>query len=278
MRTSVITIAAGRNEHLRWQRRGLSRSAVAPHHHVVVAMGSGDGLDPVLAESLLPTVTTRVEVTAEGLPLAAARNAGAEVAMAEGAELLVFLDVDCIPSPLLVGRYARAAAVQPTALLAGPVAYLPAPPPGGYDLDTPDTLDLLAVPHPARPVPADGTVVAETRTELFWSLSFAVTVPTWRRAGGFHPGYVGYGAEDTDFALVAAAAGVQLHWVGGATAFHQHHGPSGPTEANAPSIVRNAQLFHRRHGWWPMGGWLRQLADCGLVRFDPETDLLELSA
>ena len=64
--------------------------------------------------------------------------------------------------------------------------------------------------------------------------------------------------------------------MGGATAFHQHHGPSGPIAANAASIVRNARLYRDRHGWWPMGAWLRQLHDDGLVHFEPATGRLEL--
>ena len=84
-----------------------------------------------------------------GLPLAAARNAGAAAALAAGAELLVFLDVDCLPGRELLDHYANAARSGPPALLCGPVAYLPPPPPGGYDPDR-----LSAIPFhagPARP-------------------------------------------------------------------------------------------------------------------------------
>jgi N-acetylglucosaminyl-diphospho-decaprenol L-rhamnosyltransferase len=269
VRTAVITIVAGREIHLGTQRRGLVGSTVAPDVHVVVVMGGQE----VAQVPGLCTEVVHVEVPPSGLPLAAARNAGARRAAELGAELLVLLDVDCIPAPELVSRYVAAARTHPGVLLAGPVAYLPVAPPAGYDLAE---LAATAAPHPARPVPADGEVVPEPRTELFWSLSFATTACTWARVGGFHPGYTGYGAEDTDFAIVAAAAGVPLAWVGGATAFHQHHGPSGPTAANAPSIVRNAHLFHERHGWWPMSGWLTRLHEDGLVHFDPATGRLDL--
>ncbi len=274
MRTSVITIVAGRGEHLRMQRRGLARARL--HRHVVVVMGPDAAVADALAATPLSTITTQVDVPGAGLPLAAARNAGAELALADGAELLVFLDVDCIPVRELVPRYVRAARlVGEPAVLAGPVAYLPPPSPPGYQLST---LAELAKAHPVRPVPPDGAVVAEPLMELFWSVSFAMTASSWLAVGGFHTGYAGYGAEDTDFAMLAAAAGAGLYWVGGATAYHQHHGPSGPTTANAPSIVRNAKLFHRRHGWWPMRGWLRQLAADGAVEFDQQTGVLELVA
>jgi Luciferase-like monooxygenase len=46
------------------------------------------------------------------LPLARARNTGAQHALRTGAELLIFLDVDCIPGSLLVRRYLQAAASE----------------------------------------------------------------------------------------------------------------------------------------------------------------------
>ena len=45
--------------------------------------------------------TTVVHVDGDplGLPLARARNIGVETALAAGAELVVLLDVDCVPGP-----------------------------------------------------------------------------------------------------------------------------------------------------------------------------------
>ena len=98
----------------------------------------------------------------------------------------------------MLGRYQNAV-VDPEhreALLCGPVTYQTPPGANGY----PVVLERLTNPHPARPAPADGDVVASTDYELFGSLSFALTASTWRRIGGFHERYRGYGAEDTDFA------------------------------------------------------------------------------
>ncbi len=267
MRTAVVTITHDRDAHLHRQRAALA--ADPPDRHVVVGMGG----PPVLGEdpptAVVPTTVVEVAVPPTGLPLAAARNAGAAVALAAGAELLVLLDVDCIPAPGLLRRYAGAAATTPhPALLCGPVHYLPPPPPGGYPAAG---LAALAPPHPARPAPAPGDVVPESRFALFWSLSFAVTAATWAELGGFCEDYTGYGGEDTDYATCAEAAGAGLYWVGGATAFHQYHPPGRHRTAD---VVRNATLFHRRHGWWPMTGWLAELAQCGAVEFDPDRDLL----
>lgn len=268
MTTAVVTITRGRDAHLHRQRVGLAVGP--PDVHVVVGMGERPGLRPVAGA---PAVTAvRVEVADTGLPLAAARNAGAAAALAAGAELLVFLDVDCIPGPDLLARYAAAAGTggRP-ALLCGPVAYLPPPPPGGYPVDD---LAALAPPHPARPAPPAGSVRRDADFALFWSLSFAVTAPDWHRFGGFCEEYTGYGGEDTDFACAAERAGAEMVWVGGADAHHQYHPPS--RASAAVDIVRNATLFHRRQGWWPMGGWLTDLAAAGTVEFDPSRDVLRL--
>ena len=75
--------------------------------------------------------------------MARARNAGADWALARDAELLIFLDVDCVPDAALIGRYIDAHRRAGPALLAGPVTYLP-PSPGGYDLAA---LPTMVAPH-----------------------------------------------------------------------------------------------------------------------------------
>jgi glycosyltransferase involved in cell wall biosynthesis len=251
---AVITPVAGRAEHLRRQR-----AALAGCLHVVVGMGER------AADSPGPdTVHLEVAVPPDGLPLAHARNAGAAAALARGADLLVFLDVDCIPDAELLDRYAAAA--RDGTLLCGPVHYLPPAGPGGY----PAELAGLAPPHPARPAPPPGVVAEEGRVDLFWSLSFAVTRTTWQSLDGFDEAYRGYGAEDTDFARRARDRGTRLCWVGGARAYHQHHPPARHDAARVAEIVRNARRFHRRWGDWPMHGWLVELDRAGLVRFRPE--------
>lgn len=271
MRTAVVTITHGRDAHLHRQRLGLATDP--PDLHVVVGMGGAPRLAGI--DGAPPVVPVAVPVPATGLPLAAARNAGVAAAVAAGAELLVLLDVDCIPGPRLLRRYTEAAVRVPgrPALLCGPVHHLPPPPPGGYPATG---LDALAPPHPARPAPPDGEVWADDRFDLFWSLSFAVTAATWAATGGFCEEYTGYGGEDTDFACVARARGAGLHWVGGAAAFHQHHPPARHDGARTGEIVRNARLFRRRHGWWPMRGWLTELAADGSVEFDPDRGVLRV--
>ena len=268
MRTAVITLTSGRHENLINQRAGLAGGSEPPQDYVVVAMADMD-IDGVLADGQPAAHVIHVPTTPTGLPLARARNIGAAAALARHAELLVFLDVDCIPGAGLVRRYRQAAAGSSLALLCGPVAYLPPPPSTGYG---PQDLARLADPHRARPAPADGQAIDSHDHELFWSLSFAVTEPVWHVIGGFCEDYTGYGGEDTDFGQLARAAGIGLRWIGGATAFHQHHPVSDPPVEHLDAILRNAAIFHRRWGWWPMTGWLTEFERRGLVRFVAERD------
>ena len=264
MRIAVVTIAAHREQHLRVHLRALARSARRPDDHVVVAMGDPAVRDVVTAERTARTVW--LEHPAGPLPLAAARNAGAHAALSHGAQLLVFLDVDCLAGPAMLDRYRCAAEREAhPALLCGPVTYLPPPGPGGYDLDR---IAGLAAPHPTRPHPPAGSVVATTDYDLFWSLSFAVTATTWQRIGGFCPDYRGYGGEDTDFAQTAAASGVRLRWVGGADAYHQYHPVSDPPVEHLTDILANAAIFHDRWGRWPMRGWLAAFEALGVAEYD----------
>lgn len=265
MTVAVITVVSGRHAHLRRQLEGLARSEHPVDEHVVVAMGDPEVAEVVAAASSRARVL-QMDVPGRKLPVAAARNLGADTA---AADLSIFLDVDCIPAPEMVGRYVAAANQHPDALLNGPVTYLPPPGRGGYDVDRlADAID----PHPARPFPNDGETVLDGRHELFWSLSFAVRKPVWELIGGFCTDYVGYGGEDTDFGQRAARSGVPMAWIGGAHAFHQYHPVSNPPVERLDDILVNAALFRRRWGWWPMRGWLDEFERRGLISFDAASD------
>lgn len=255
-----MTVAHGRHDHLRRQSAGIARSRTQADLRIVVAMA-----DPGIAQ----IIDDDVEVldcasTDRGLPLARARNLGAEHALRRGADAVIFLDVDCIPGDTLVDRYVRACTEHTApALFSGPVTYLPPPPPpDGYPIDA---LDTMTAPHPGRPDPAPGDLVGADGHDLFWSLSFAVTAQTWRLLGGFCEEYAGYGGEDTDFGAVAALRGVPLVWVGGAHAYHQHHPVSRPPVEHVEAIVANARIFHQRWGRWPMPTWLDAFERDGLI-------------
>ncbi len=264
---AVVTTVNGRHEHLANQRRGLDAGTRSPDLHVVVAMGDPDVRNLLRDERACEVVDIEV---AGALPLAAARNAGARTALAAGARTLVFLDVDCIPSATLVERYASLSVAPGHAagILCGGVGYLPPPTSGRYELSR---LPDLAPPHPARPALGDEDVRRTDAYHLFWSLSFAMSAATWGAVGGFCEDYAGYGGEDTDFGQCAKAAGVDMFWVGGATAYHQHHPVSDPPFEHLDEILENGRVFAARWGWWPMTGWLDAFQQAGLIELDAAT-------
>jgi hypothetical protein len=268
MRSAVITPVAGRRSHLALQRCGLLAGLVQPDLHILVSMNDPRAGDVLDRQPPCPDVL-ELPCAPGPLPLSQARNAGAGRAVSAGADLLIFLDVDCVPGPLLVQRYLQQAASEPDpTLLCGPVAYLPPPAGDGYQLNA---LAELGRPHPARPVPPEtGTLPGGDHT-LFWSLSFAVRAQLWRELGGFCEDYTGYGGEDTDFGQLAASRGVPLTWVGGAWAYHQYHPSADPPVQHLHDILRNASVFHQRWGWWPMSGWLHEFERRGLIEFEHRT-------
>lgn len=274
-RTAVITIVAGRHRHLLGQQHGIRVGSRLPDDYVVVAMGDPVALQ-VTADGPLTSADIIVQPVllppAERMPLAEARNAGARAALAAGADILIFLDVDCVPSTDLVRRYQQSVTAEPTGLHCGVVRYL------GRDTPAPEPGVLIGQPHPARPVPDDGTTITSTQWQLFWSLSFAVSAAQWQALGGFCEDYHGYGAEDTDLGYRAHLAGTPIHWIGGADAFHQYHPVERPPVRHLHDIVDNATVFHRQWGFWPMLGWLTAFADLGLTRYDEDQDSWALTA
>lgn len=273
---AVITIAHGRHDHLRGQIAGLASGSRVPDLHVVAAMDDPE-IAPLVTDAwghgAARPVVVDVSPDPRGLPLAEARNRGASEATAAGADQLIFLDVDCIPGPQTVAAYTQQLADPPRtrpapAVLGGDVAYLPPLPPGQQDWTAPADLTRLPAVGQHRPDRAR-LAPGETRPEpdftRFWSLSFAMSVVDFWATGGFCPDYVGYGAEDTDFAQLVGARGGSLTWVGGATAYHQHHPSPSPPVHQLGSVVRNAGIFADRWGWWPMEGWLEGFRERGLA-------------
>ncbi|WP_377644849.1 glycosyltransferase family 2 protein [Oryzobacter terrae] len=269
-RVGVVTVVRGRHDHLAAQVRGLRRQTRGPDVYVVVAMDDPLVHDVVRAEAdpdwdvRLPSVSCPDGL----LPLAAARNLGAATATLAGVDDLVFLDVDCVPDPRLVERYAEVLAGAPVAagpvVLCGGVAYEQPPPSGsGEDRGAPRH-------HPARPLlPATAVEPCEDVT-LFWSLSFAVSVADFCAVGGFDERYVGYGAEDTDFGQRLVRSGGRLSLVGGAEAVHQYHDSADPPVDHLADIVRNANAFAEVWGWWPMETWLERFRALGLAERGPD--------
>lgn len=263
--TFVITTVHGRHDHLRRQRECLGFSTVQPTDHIVVAMNDED-VKGRAGSPTVPVSIVSIHRPGPGLPLAAARNLGVAHTAGHPDDLLIFLDVDCLPTPDLIAAYQSAALAHPEDLLCGPVSYLPDVELDPISPDSVERLALLSEPHPARPVPASGEMITSGDHDLFWSLSFAVRRGVWDQIGGFDENFEGYGGEDTDFAWQARSTGTGLTWVGSASAFHQYHPVSSPPVEHLDDILSNGRLFAKKWGQWPMQGWLDRFETLGLVR------------
>lgn len=258
MSLSVLTLVRGRRNHLVNLIAGLNASTRTPDELVIAYMQDEAHAD--LPGTPFPVRT--VMVPGEPMPLAAARNRAAEAA---SGDTLLFLDVDCIPSPTLVARYAETAG---QGVQLGEVLYLPAGATEGR-LDF-DRLDRLGQRHPAKPEIAPDEIRPTPNHGELWGLSFALSAADWRAAGGMDERYVGYGAEETDFAARLEAANVPMAWVGGARAYHQHHAVHVPPYQHFDAILRNATLFRATWGRWCMDYWLGQFAERGMIRIDDD--------
>lgn len=259
---TALTIAAGRAEHLRNVIRGFDAQTTPPDEMIIAVMQPQpyDGLPQVG----FPVRQIMVPPRDGQLPLAAARNAAADAARGD---VLVFVDVDCIPGPDLVADYAAAA--QPgQGLLMGEVLYLP----DEAERDGIDyaRFDQLGVRHSDRQGPPPQGLRPCEDYRCFWSLNFALHRDDWRKSGGFDEGYLGYGGEDTDFGRVIAERGLPIWWMKGGRVYHQYHPHCMPPIHQVPSVIRNADYFASKWGHRTMEHWLHAFRLLGLIENTPD--------
>lgn len=252
---SALTVARGRTRHLHNVMLSLARQTVLPDELIIGVMQ--DALFEDLPQVPFPVRQVRVE--GDELPLSRARNA---VARAARGEVLVFLDVDCIPDAMLVADYRRHAA-DGAGLIMGEVMYLPK----GRAAEgwTYDAFEAVAVRHSDRQGPPAEGVAPCNDYRCFWSLNFAMSAADWARAGGFDERFTGYGGEDTDFGRILSEKGIPISWAKGARAYHQFHEHYMPPVHHIPSILRNSELFATKWGHRTMEHWLHAFRLMGLI-------------
>lgn len=259
---SVMTLVRNRQGHLDALVDGLVRQTCQDIELIVASM---QPTPPDISPNL-PFPVTIVDVPGARLPLAAARNAAAAMAKAER---LIFLDVDCIPSPTLVASYIEQLDASGRCLL-GEVRYLPGTL-SRTEMTGAGFSELLARArqHPARPSVLGEGWTDEPEPRALWGLSFALTRQQYQSAGGMDEDYSGYGGEETDFAEQLSAAGVRLGWCGNAMALHQYHTVHTPPLDKFDDILGNAYRFYRKWGSWCMEYWLDYFVAHGLIEWSP---------
>jgi GT2 family glycosyltransferase len=259
MLCSVVTIVYNRNEHLQNLVRGLLKGEQQPSELIVVDIDhTVQGID---YGGLNVTVVHQDKPDAH-LPLAKARNAGVRTARSEK---ILLLDVDCIPHFNFISQFCAYLDQYSDALLMATPRYLE------QTVETPINFDVLeqgSAFHPHRPKP-QLPIERCQQYELFWSLCFALTRPTFERIGGFDEDYIGYGAEDTDFAFKAREMGVPFY-LADVWAYHQQHAIYRPPLNRLDDIIVNSNIFYKKWERWPMEGWLNEFAQLDLIQWQEQ--------
>lgn len=267
---SVLTLCRGRERHLHHLLETLAQSELLPDEVVIAVMDERTfvNLPPV------PFPVRQFLIGGNLLPLAAARNLAAKKAQND---LLIFLDVDCLPSRKLLGSYADALAQEPSGIFQGEVFYLPA-----CDLDQwphhirEEQLTKLGIRHPSKqPFPSQGYQIEPNFGEL-WGLSFALHRHSFDAAGGFDESFIGYAGEETDFAQSLRVAGLKLYRVAQALAFHQHHQVAIPPLHHFQTIITNSLTFYQKWNRWCMEYWLQQFHHSGLIDWKVDAGEIEI--
>ena len=274
VRTAVVTITHGRDAHLHRQRIGLAADPPT------CTSWSGWARRPGSAEveGAHPHGRRRCRWTTPACPWPRPATPVAPAALATGAELLVSARRRLHPGaraccggtsrPPPAPRLRRCCAARCT--------YLPPAPAGGYPAHRP----RRARPAPPRPPgPARRRGVARR--------------PVRRCSGRCRsPSPRPPGPRSADSARTTAATAARTpisprrprpggHPVLGGRGRRVPPAPParpGTPPRGSPRSSATRDLFHRRHRWWPMTGWLDELAASGAVEFDATRGLLRVTA
>ena len=245
---TLLTIVHNRERALFNQLDAVGLSSVLPKEVIVVRMN-----EEILPLPPHPYPIRQISLhTKDGLNLAAARNYALQYSHSEKN---VFLDVDCIPAPTLIEEYLNALEGEDR-LVSGRVRYLSSDETASLDLSK--NLFKHSEADPIRPENKDYT------HETYWTLNFGCTKRTFYHIGGFDETYTGYGAEDTDFAFEARKQGIDVLTID-ATVFHQYHPSYSPPLNHLEDILKNANVFYKKWGEWPMEGWLKAFEQRGYI-------------
>jgi glycosyltransferase involved in cell wall biosynthesis len=248
---SVITIARGRRQQLANQLMGILESTVLPAEYIIVLMDEEPFELP--STDKIEIIIKRCNPNLDKLPLASARNLGYKAAKTDN---LIFIDVDCIPSPTVFEQLNLHLTDQ-TIVSAYP-RYIPYVPTSPWSYQQ---VLLDSIKHPKREAIPHSTSVD---LSLFWSLVFALRKQTMEKIGGFDTGYQGYGGEDTDFAFKARTAAIELIFVHDIV-LHQYHDKYDPPLNYFHDIIANAERFYSKWQTWPMTSWLDKFEALKLI-------------
>lgn len=275
---SVITTCFGRNRHLYHLLASLASGSQIPNEVIIVNDDAGAEVLASFGLTVKQIPTTAANGASATFDIGRNRNLGAAAATNEE---LIFLDVDCLVDHHFIERFFSRLQSKPCALLMGQPRYLTRPltdDEGGQlkkgQLSR-EALTQLSVLNPYRfNFPETETAWDNGNFGLkltddygaFWSLCFAIYRSQFDRIGGFDTDYIGYGAEDTDFAFTAKQLGIEFYLTNDVV-YHQQHSVYRPPLNHLASIVTNANRFYQKWQHWPMSGWLDDFAQLQLIEW-----------
>ena len=286
MLVTVITTCYGRNRHLYNLLSSLMNGSIKPDEVIIV----NDDADPKRLAELslniikLPTTIESAVNKSDSNKFDIGRNRNIGAAHASH-DTLIFLDVDCIVAPTFIEQLSAKLQKHPNALLMGQPRYLTRPLSNKECLElqsgtlTIGFLNEISVYNPYRYnfneadcIPTQIKHTATKKTDdygAFWSLCFAIKRQQFDKIGGFDTQYIGYGAEDTDFAFTARQLDIPFYLTADVV-YHQQHSVYRPPFNHLDSIIINANRFYEKWQHWPMAGWLKQFSDIGLIGWTAE--------
>ena len=259
---SVLTLNKNRTNHLSALIKGLNRSTKFPKELIIVEMSDNP------EEFYSPNFTIKtIFLKSDKLLLAKARNMAANAATTEK---LLFLDVDCIPAHDFVAsmsdaldKYDDLRTCDVYYLPKGCIKYnKPDLPPEAYLIKKGKSKYRFFEQDKIKPGPY----------KLFWSLAFGVNKRIFEKIGGFCEEFVGYGAEDTEFAYRAKQKNINHMMSGMTRVFHQYHPVHTHPYSHFQDIVRNAETYYKLCGYWTMDEWLSQFQKYGFIEWN-ETNI-----
>lgn len=283
-RTALITTVRRQYDELVDQVSGFSLGAVVPDVHVVVGLA-----DRAVTQGRLPVTSDRWETRLAGLPTVKqelptgrALELGVETALEAGAELLVLVDVTCIPAPRWleqVHEHLRERPADGPTLWTPVVQQLREAPATGYEFTRLDEWVRGAGPSAGAPTPGHpaAPLAPQVRDvpldpDTFSSPVLVITADDLAAVGGLCPEYVGGLGHDSDLAAAVADAGGQVRLVPGATAYRrdlqEHDGR--PDALHVSVATRDAHLYRQRWGRWPGAPWFTDLVAAGRISLEAE--------
>ena len=203
---SVVIPAYNRPDRLDATLAGLANQTVTPDAVVVVDDGSDDDLGTVVDryDDRLPVTLVRKE--RDGFGAGRARNLGAAESRAD---VLIFVDSDCIPAPTFVEHHLWWHRRASNLVVVGSRYHVDA------ETITPDLAEsnFDAVRASAHKIPADGSpddwrrlfyrrnrklMIGDTAYRAVLSSNMSVDAALFERVGGFSDAFSAWGGEDTE--------------------------------------------------------------------------------